>query len=99
MSEKPRCAAIVEDYENGTSYNLSRVIAAPAARPCSRSARCKLGHLQLCGQHGKLAKEGLVDDGGHVAPRGDLRAFRDNPRRFPRGLYSWARDLALEPIR
>ena len=93
------CAAIIEDYANGTSYNLSRVIAAPASRACARAARCKLGHLQLCAQHGRLAQEGLVDHDGHVAPRGDLRAVRDNPRRFPHGLYAWARGLTLEKIR
>ena len=93
------CAATIEDYANGTSYNLSRVIAAPASRACSRAASCKRGHLHLCAQHGKLAAEGLVDADGHVAPRGDLRAVRDNPRRFPQGLYAWARDLTLEKIR
>jgi hypothetical protein len=40
-----------------------------------------------------------VDNDGYVAPRGDLRAVRDNPRRFPHGLHVWARGLVLEPIR
>lgn len=93
------CAAIIEDYANGTSYNLSRVIATPHVRVCSRAATSRLGELHFCTQHGKLAKEGLVDEGGHVAPRGDLRAVRDNPRRFPYGIYQWARGVPLEKIR
>jgi hypothetical protein len=93
------CAATIEDYANGTSYNLSRVIAAPVSRRCARAATCKLGHLHLCTQHGKLAAEGLVDEHGNVATRADLRAVRDNPRRHPDGLYDWAKDLALEKIR
>ena len=92
------CAAIIEDYARGTRNNLARVIATPEVRGCSRKATCKLGDLHLCAQHGKLAKEGLVDDRGHVAPRGDLRAVRDNPRRFPHGLYQWARRLVLEKL-
>lgn len=92
------CAAIIEDYANGTSNNLVRMIVTPKARACSRAATCKLGKLYLCAQHGKLAKEGLVDEHGNVAPRGDLRAVRANPRSFPRGLYGWARGLPLDPI-
>lgn len=92
------CAAIIEDYANSSRYNLSRVIATPVERACTRAATCKLGPLHLCTQHGKLAREGLVDKDGRVAPRGDLRTVRANPRRFPRGLYNWARTLPLEPI-
>lgn len=93
-----RCDAIVEDYANGTSNNLARMIVTPKSRCCSRGATCKLGQLHLCTQHGRLAKEGLVDKGGQVAPRGDLRAVRENPRRFPYGLYLWARGLVLEKL-
>jgi hypothetical protein len=92
------CQAIVEDYENGTRNNLRRVTITPKDRPCMRSATVQLGHLCLCAQHGKLAAEGLVDEGGHVAPRGDLRAVRDNPRHFPGGLHSWARGQKLVPL-
>ena len=92
------CTAIIEDYVNGTTNNLSRMIVTPKARQCTRTATCKLGHLHLCTQHGKLAKEGLVDKDGSVAPRGDLRAVRDNPRRFRQGLYSWARAMPLEKL-
>ena len=60
-----------------------------------RSATVQIGHLCLCAQHGKLAAEGLVDEAGHVAPRGDLRAFRDNPRHYPGGLHHWARGLQI----
>ena len=95
---KHPCAAIVEDYANGTRNNLVRVIVTPKSRACARAATCVLGHLKLCTQHGKLAKEGLVDDDGHVAPRGDLHAVRDNPRHFPNGLYQWARGLVLKKI-
>jgi len=92
------CAAIIEDYANGTRNNLAHVVVTPENRACSRTATCRLGDLQLCAQHGKLAKEGLVDERGCVAPRGDLRAVRDNPRRFPHGLYQWARSLVLEKL-
>lgn len=92
------CAAIVEDYTNGTTNNLARVIVTPKVRSCARAATCRLGQLHLCTQHGKLAKEGLVDEHGNVATRGDLRAVRDNPRRFPYGLYKWTRGLPLEKI-
>lgn len=92
------CEATVEDYANGTTNNLRHVIVTPKSRPCSRAATCRLGTLHFCGQHAKLAKEGLVDEQGRVAPRGDLRAVRDNPRRFSRGLYQWARGLPLEQI-
>lgn len=94
-----RCAAIIEDYANGTRNNLVRVIVTPKSRACSHAATYKLGHLRLCAQHGKLAAEGLVDDDGHVAPRGDLRAVRDNPQHFPDGLYPWSKGLTLEKIR
>ncbi len=94
----PRCAAIIEDYERGTRNNLSRVTVTPASRSCSRGATCAIGKLHLCTQHGKLAVDGLVDEDGQVAPRGDLRAVRDNPRHFPNGLYSWARGLVLEKL-
>jgi hypothetical protein len=93
------CVAIIEDYANGTTNNLSRLIVTPKMRRCARAATCKLDDLHFCTQHGKLAKEGLIDEHGNVAPRGDLRTVRDNPRRFPHGLYKWARGLVLEPIR
>lgn len=92
------CAAIIEDFAHGTRNNLRRVISTPEVRGCSRAATCKIGKLHLCAQHGRLAEEGLIDEHGRVAPRGDLRAVRDNPRRFPCGLYQWARGLVLEPL-
>lgn len=93
------CRAIIEDYKNGTSYNLSRVVAAPVSRQCARAATCKLGHLHLCAQHGRLAEEGFVDERGNVAPRNDIRAVRAKPRRSRDPLYEWARALVLEPLR
>jgi hypothetical protein len=94
----PRCNAIIEDYANGTRNNLSRVIVVPKSRCCTHRATCSLGKLYLCTQHSKLAKEGLVNEDGQVAPRGDLRAVRDNPQRFPNGLYPWAKGLVLERL-
>lgn len=97
-SNNVRCCATIEDYANGTTNNLARVIVTPHSRTCFRAATCKLGQLPFCTQHGKLAEEGLIDERGNVAPRGDLRAVRDNPRRFPNGLYAWSRGLRLEKI-
>lgn len=88
-----QCQAIVEDYKNGTGYNLRRYIVTPDSRLCQRNAVSKLGKFCFCKQHTKLALEGLIDEGGQVAPRADLRAVRDNPQQHPDGLYSWARDL------
>lgn len=98
-TQRRDCCAVIEDYANGTTNNLVRVIATPHSRTCFRAATCKLGPLHFCTQHGKLAKEGLVDEHGHVAPRGDLRAVRGSPRRFPDGLYKWSRGMRLEKIR
>jgi hypothetical protein len=92
------CQAIIEDYENGTRNNLRRVTISPMERSCKRSAIVQLGALCLCTQHGKLAAEGLVDKSGQVAPRGDLRAVRDNPQHFPNGLHHWAQGLKLVKI-
>jgi len=92
------CEAIIEDYVNGTRNNLRSVIVVPKSRQCMHNARVKLGTLCLCTRHGQLAKDGLVDARGYVAPRGDIRNVRDNPKHFPNGLHSWARNLTIKEI-
>jgi hypothetical protein len=96
---KQRCQATVEDYVNGTSYNLSRSFTVPKNRQCSRYARSKVGTLCLCALHTKLTLEGLVDDDGTVATRGALADVRRYPAKFVGGLYSWARNLKAEEIK
>jgi len=93
-----RCEAIIEDYVHGTRNNLRSVIVVPKSRQCLHNARVKLGTLCLCTRHGQLAKDGLVDDRGYVAPRGDIRNVRDNPKHFSNGLHSWARNLTIKEI-
>jgi hypothetical protein len=94
-----KCQATIEDYANGTSYNLSRSFTMPKNRQCSRYARSKVGNLCLCALHTKLTLEGLVDDDGTVATRGALADVRRYPHKFVGGLYSWARDLKAEEIK
>lgn len=93
-----KCQAIIEDRKHGTRYNLSRVIVAPDVRPCRFSATCKLGPLHLCSRHGDLAKEGMIDDDGHVGSSSDIDAARRYPKKFPSGLFSWAKGLKLERL-
>lgn len=95
----PQCQAIVEDYENGTRYNISPPCTVPKAKQCSRKARAKLGKLCLCNLHTKLAQEGLVDEDGEVATRSVLRDVRKYPKKFPQGIYRWAKDLIPEEIK
>jgi len=102
LTPKPqpiKCQAIVEDYANGTRNNLVRVIVVPKDKPCSRVARVKLGHLCLCAQHSQLAQDGLINYDGRVAPRGDLHDVRKYPKKFPNGLYDWARCLTPKEIK
>jgi len=97
---KVKCQATIEDYANGSHYNLSRPFTAPEHRQCSRYARSKVGTLCLCALHTKLALEGLVDESGQVATRSaiaDVRRNR-NPHKFVNGLYSWARNLKVENL-
>jgi len=95
---KPKCQATVEDYVHGTRYNLSRPFTSPKHKQCSRYARLKVGKLCLCALHTKLALEGLVDDDGTVATRGALADVRKYPKKFPEGIYSWARGLKAEEL-
>lgn len=95
---KLKCQAVVEDYENGTHYNLSRSFTTPDHRPCSRYARSKVGKLCLCALHTKLALEGLIDESGQVATRSVLHDVRKYPKKFPNGVYCWARNLKAEEL-
>lgn len=92
------CQAIVEDYANGTSYNLARSFTVPKIKPCSRAAKFKLGSLNLCALHTKLAKDGLVEADGTVAARSVRADVRRYPKKFVDGIYKWAKDLKPQKI-
>lgn len=96
---KQKCQATIEDYKNGTSYNLARSFTVPEHRGCNRYATSKLGKLCLCALHTKLACEGLVDESGNVATRSVLADVRRYPKKFAGGIYSWAKDLTPEEIK
>jgi len=96
---KQKCQATVEDYKNGTSYNLARAFTVPKHRQCSRYATSKVGTLCLCALHTRLALEGLVEENGDVATRSAIADVRRYPNKFVGGLYSWARDLKPEEIK
>jgi hypothetical protein len=93
------CQATVEDYENGTHYNIARPFTVPKIKLCSRAAKFKLGTLCLCALHTKLAQDGLVEDNGTVATRSVRADVRRYPKKFVGGIYSWARDLTPEEIK
>lgn len=96
---KQKCQATVEDYVNGTRYNLSRSLTVPDTRQCSRYAKFTLGKLCLCALHTKLALEGLVEENGTVATRSALADVRRYPDKFVGGLYNWAKGLKPEEIK
>lgn len=88
------CAAIVESdrSEDGAKhYSMQRLIV-PGHRRCSRKATGKVEHLDLCTTHGRLAREGVIDEDGVVAPKSAIRDVRNFPKQFPDGLYAWARN-------
>jgi hypothetical protein len=93
---KPQCQATIEDYENGTRNNLVRVIVVPLSRRCTKKATSRFAHLCLCTQHLKLAVDGLIEESGNVAPRGDIRNVRDYPKHHLNGLYPWAKNIKPE---
>jgi hypothetical protein len=102
QSTKPepiKCQAVIEDFENGTHYNLSRSFTVPEHRPCRRNARSKIGTLCFCTLHTRLALEGLIDDDGQVASRSVIQDVRKYPKKFTNGIYSWARGLKAEEIK
>lgn len=96
---KQKCQATVEDYANGTRYNLARSCTVPENRQCSRYAKSKVGNLCLCALHTKLTLAGLVEEDGTVATRSALADVRRYPHKFVGGLYSWAKDLKPEEIK
>jgi hypothetical protein len=98
-AEPIKCQATVEDFENGTRYNLARVFTIPVAKPCSRNAKLQVGKFCFCAQHAKFALEGLIDDDGSVATRNALRDVRKYPKKFLNGIYTWARDLTAKEIK
>jgi hypothetical protein len=98
-AQPTKCQATVEDFENGTRYNLARVFITPVAKPCSRNAKLQVGEFCFCAQHAKLALGGLIDDDGSVATRNALRDVRKYPKKFPDGIYTWARSLTAKEIK
>lgn len=94
-----KCQAIVEDYVNGTHYNIRRSMTVPKEKQCSRNARMKLGKFCFCNLHTKLAQEGLIDEDGNVLTRSSLADVRKYPHKFPEGVYLWARGLTPEEIK
>jgi len=84
------CQAIVEDWEHLSYFAGPQRITCPGHKPCSREAKGVVKHLHLCTTHIRMAREGLVDARGHVAPKSMIRDVRRYPKKFPRGLYTWA---------
>jgi hypothetical protein len=102
MKAKPepvKCQATIEDFENGTHYNLSRSFTVPEHRQCRRNARSKVGTLCFCASHTKLAFDGLIDESGTVASRSVIADVRRYPKKFPKGVYHWAQKLTAEEIK
>lgn len=99
-----QCQAVIEDFANGKPYpGLRRGVTVPMRRRCTRTARHGVGPLQLCVQHTILARDGLIDTDGAVAPRAAIRDVRRYPKKFPSGLYSWAHGvkatlLTISPV-
>ncbi len=96
---KQKCQATVENYRDGTSYNLARPFTVPKHQQCSRYAKSEVGKFCFCALHTKFALAGLIDDGGAVATRAALADVRKYPKKFPDGIYSWARGLKAEEIK
>jgi hypothetical protein len=92
------CEAIIEDFENGTSFNLRQRFIVPKRRHCTRRATARVGHRCFCTKHAQLAVEGLIQEDGEVATRSVISAVRRFPKKFPGGLYSWAKGLTAQPI-
>jgi hypothetical protein len=93
-----KCQAMIEDYAQGQHFTMQR-LTIPKTRQCMRNAKFKLGSLCFCMIHLKLAREGLIDEAGIVAPRQSIRDVRDYPKKFPNGLYQWADNLKSEAIK
>lgn len=95
--ERPQCQATIQDFNDGaTRYNLVRVMVVPDVRRCNRKATSRVGHLCLCTQHMKLAKDGLIDESGEVEDRSVIRDVRKYPKKFPDGMHRWAKNIHPE---
>jgi hypothetical protein len=84
------CAAVFAEH---VGYH-TRTCRKYRDKGCSRMAKERVGHLCLCTQHAKLARDGLIDENGHVAhpaARADVRRY---PRHFPGGLYHWLKEAS-----
>lgn len=73
-----QCEAIINDYENGTHYNLRRSYTSPKQRRClKRASETRVSPLsvrrELCTAHARLADEGLLTVTGHVESRQTIR--------------------------
>jgi hypothetical protein len=92
------CAAIVEsDSSNdGAKHYSMQGIISRGSRQCSRKACEKVGHLDLCKVHARLAREGMVDERGVVAPRASIKDARRFPHKFPGGLYGWFTESSVQ---
>jgi hypothetical protein len=88
------CQAIVDDFNHLAFYASVQRIRVPGDKPCSRKGTEQVKHLCLCPTHARMAREGLIDEGGRVAPAADRANVRKYPRQFPRGLGlgAWARE-------
>lgn len=92
------CQATINDYENGQRFNLARVFVVPKQRSCKRQATHRIGSLCLCLQHKQLALDGLIDEAGNMASRSVIRDVRRYPKKFPGGIFTWARGLTASEI-
>lgn len=90
-----QCMAICEDYENGTRYNLRRVIVTPAEKRCSRKAKNTIkspeGELCFCNLHQRLCLEGFIDEKGVVLNRDMIRETRKGHDHALRRYYDLVR--------
>jgi hypothetical protein len=84
----PGCIATVESDEGVPSYSMQRIRVTRAKR-CDRKATKKIGHLDLCTVHARMAREGFVDELGGVSSSSDIANARKYPRNFPGGFNNW----------
>lgn len=92
MADKVKCQAICEDYERPKYKASMQRITIPSDKKCSKSAVEKVGHLDLCRVHARLAKEGFVDKDGSVL----AKYLRDNARDYPHKFMPWFKWLKGE---
>lgn len=87
------CAAIVESdrFEDGAKHYSMQRITSMGSRRCSRKATAQVGHLPCCSVHARMAREGFIAETGVVAPKQSIRDARNYPKKFPNGLYDWAK--------